>query len=113
VDSGLCLLLRSGSACARSELGVTDIAGTLGEVLVLWNAADVLRKEGMRNVMQLSAAWPMKAGVVSVCEKGCQCISYIQSVGLGSSHDWSRRLGSGQYCWQCTARLVRRLSILL
>jgi len=26
-DPGLCLLLRSGSACARSELGVTDIAG--------------------------------------------------------------------------------------
>jgi hypothetical protein len=60
-----------------------------------------------------SQTLPMKAGVVSVCEKGCQCISYIQSVGLGSSHDWSRRLGSGQYCWQCTARLVRRLSILL
>jgi hypothetical protein len=30
VVTELCLLLRSGSACARSDCGVTDIAGTFG-----------------------------------------------------------------------------------
>jgi hypothetical protein len=89
------------------------LQGFLGEVLVLRNAADVLKKEKMRNVMQSSAAWPMKAWIVGGCENGCRCINCIQSGGLGSSHDWSRRLGIDQCCWQCTVRPVRRLSTLL